>query len=288
MNILYITNYNSSFKYSGGYLNDYLNDLLFHGLHELENVNVLDSTPIIHLYKNNEEKINPQFLWGKGFTSTYLIDNDNIDRTNIEEKIKDKHFDLIIYGSVHRCLDYYPLVSFIYPSNKILLIDGEDSPLIHSISNKHPYFKRELTSNEHIPISFAIPECKITTQPLDKIQEFGKIIPGQGGYIFDNESDYYGDYNKSFYGVTMKKAGWDCMRHYEVLSNRCVPYFIGLEDCPKQTLTTLPKELLLEARNIADNFEEEKYFSILDELFSYTKNNLTTKHLAQYVLSHVH
>jgi hypothetical protein len=286
MKILYITNC-SSIARSGGFLNDYLNDLLFYGLTELENVEVVDSTPIIHLYKENQNKIPLHALWGKGFTSTYLIDKDNIDRSNIEEKIKDKHFDLIIYGSVNRCLDYYELVSNIYSSDKIILIDGADDTSIHPLSEKHPYFKRELVSDKFIPIHFAIPECKITTNKLDKIQEYGSIIPGQGGYIFNNEHEYYNDYNKSYFGVTMKKAGWDCMRHYEILSNNCIPYFTDLEDCPKQTLTNLPKELLLKAKELASNFEEQKYFSILNELFEYTKQYLTTKQLAQYVLNHV-
>jgi hypothetical protein len=82
----------------------------------------------------------------------------------------------------------------------------------------------------------------------------------------------------------MKKAGWDCMRHYEILGNYCIPYFVGLEDCPKNTLANLPKELLLEGRELAKNFDEHKYFSILNELFDYTKNNLTTKNLAKYVI----
>jgi serine/threonine protein kinase len=41
------------------------------------------------------------------------------------------------------------------------------------------------------------------------------------------------------------------MRHYEILGNNCIPYFVGLEDCPKNTLANLPKELLLEARELA-------------------------------------
>jgi hypothetical protein len=287
MKILYITNYNSISRISGGYINDYLNDLLFHGLNELKEIEVIDSTPIIHLYKENQTKIPIQCLWGKGFTSTFLIDEDNKDRSEIEIKIKNKYFDLIIYGSVNRCLDYYDLVSGVYPSNKIFLIDGDDSISIHPLSTKHPYFKRELTTDQHIPIHFAIPECKITNNEINKTQEYGKIIPGQMGYIFDNEYDYYGDYNKSYFGVTMKKAGWDCMRHYEILANNCIPYFIDLENCPKHTLTNLPKEILIEATELASNFEEQKYFSILNELFEYTKNNLTTKHLAKYILSYV-
>lgn len=288
MNILYITNYKNSFQISGGYINDYLNDLLFYGLTELENVNVIDSTPIIHLYKENSSKIDSKVLWGKGFTSTYLIDKDNVDRSNIEDKIKNKYFDLIIYGSINRCLDYYSLVSNIYPSNKIIMVDGDDSINIHPLHIKHPYFKRELVKNNKlIPIHFAIPDSKIATYELEKIQEYGKIIPGQGSYIFTNEKNYYDDYNQSYFGVTMKKAGWDCMRHYEILANNSIPYFIDLEDCPSTILTNLPKELLLEAKELANNFDNQKYFIILRELFNYTKDNLTTKSLAQYFLNKI-
>jgi hypothetical protein len=284
MKILYITNHQQIFRQSGGFLNDYLNDLLFYGFTELDEIEIVDSTPIIHLYKENQNKIHPRNLWGKGFTSTFLIEQDKVDRTNIEDKIKDKYFDLIIYGSIKRCLDYYDLVSNIYPSNKIILIDGDDFVGVSPLATKHPYFKRELLDNKMFPIHFAIPESKITQIKLAKTQDYGSIIPGQGGYTFDVEQEYYNDYNKSYFGVTMKKAGWDCMRHYEILANNCIPYFTDLEECPQYTLTNLPKELLLEAKELTNNFEEQKYFSILNELFEYTKNNLTTKNLAKYVL----
>ena len=287
MKILYITNHKQIFQQSGGFLNDYLNDLLFYGLCEIDEIEVVDSTPIIHLYKENQDKIPSYYLWGKGFSSSYLIDKDTVNRTDIEEKIKDKYFDLVIYGAVKRCLDHYDLVSSIYPSNKIILIDGDDFTEVSPLSIKHPYFKRELLDNKMIPIHFAIPESKITQIKLDKTQEYGSIIPGQGGYKFDVEQEYYNDYNKSYFGVTMKKAGWDCMRHYEILANNCIPYFTDLHECPKNTLTNLPKELLLEARDSANNFDELKYFSILDELFEYTKTHLTTKELAKYVLEKI-
>jgi hypothetical protein len=286
MKILYITNYQSILN-SGGFINDYMNDLLFYGLTELKEISVIDSTPIIHLYKENQNKIPQSILWGKGFTSTYLIDKDNIDRSNIEEKIKYKYFDLIIYGAINRCTDYYDIVSKVYPNNKIFLIDGADDTSIHPLSNKHPYFKRELLTNNHIPIYFSIPEIKITQTKLNKIQEYGSIIPGKDGYKFDVEQEYYDDYNKSYFGVTMKKAGWDCMRHYEILANNCIPYFVDLESCPKNTLTNLPKELLLEARELANKFNEKEYFDILNELFIFTKENLTTKSLAKYILNYV-
>jgi len=289
MKILYITNHTDIAKASGGFINDYQNDLIFYGLRELFGDSVIDSTQIIFLYKEYENKIHPQHLWG-GMTTFWLIGENNIDRSNIEEKIKDKYYDLIIYGSIKRCKNYYDLVSKIYPPNKIILIDGNDEPELDPLFEKHLCFKRELQHKHSnlLPITFGIPTCKLANPNQTKNQEYATCIPGQPEtYIFKDEKSYYKDYQKSYYGVTMKKTGWDCMRHYEILGNYCMPYFIGLEDCPKNTLVNFPKELLLEGRELANNFDEQKYFSILNELFDYTKNHLTTKQLAQYVLNYV-
>jgi hypothetical protein len=289
MKILYITNYNSIAKASGGFINDYQNDLIFYGLRELFGDDVVDSTQIVSLYKEYEGRIPSQHLWG-GMTAFWLIGDNNIDRTNIEEKIKDKYYDLIIYGAIKRCKDYYDLVSKHYPANKVILIDGNDESDLDSLYHKHLYFKRELVEDHKnlLPITFGIPTSKLAIPNTNKIQEYATCIPGQPEtYVFKSEQPYYEDYQKSYYGVTMKKAGWDCMRHYEILGNHCMPYFVGLEDCPKNTLANLPKELLLEARNLTENFDESKYFSILNEIFNYTKNNLTTKNLATYILSKI-
>ena len=287
MKILYVTDHIDIARASGGFINDYQNDLVFYGLRELFGDDVVDSTQIISLYKEYEGKIHPQHLWG-GMTTFWLIEENNIDRTNIEEKIKDKYYDLIIYGAIQRCKQYYDLVSKVYPPNKVILIDGNDESDLNPLYEKHLYFKRELVIDHPnlLPITFGIPTSKLATPNKNKTQEYATCIPGQPEtYVFKDEKPYYEDYQKSFYGVTMKKAGWDAMRHYEILGNYCMPYFIGLEDCPKNTLANLPKELLLEGRKLAENFDEQKYFSILDEVFNYTTNNLTTKNIANYIIS---
>jgi hypothetical protein len=287
MKILYVTNHMDIAKASGGFINDYQNDLLFYGLRELYGDNIVDSTQILSLYKEYEGKIHPQHLWG-GMTSFWLIGDNNIDRSNIEEKIKDKYYDLIIYGAIKRCKNYYDLVSKVYPADKIILIDGNDEAELDPLYTKHLYFKRELQNNHPnlLPITFAFPTDKLSQPNKNKTQEYATCIPGQPEtYIFKEEKPYYEDYQKSYYGVTMKKAGWDCMRHYEILGNYCMPYFIGLEDCPKDTLANFPKELLLEARELAFSFDNQKYFDILDGVFEHTKNNLTTKNLAKYIIN---
>jgi hypothetical protein len=286
MKILYVTNHMDIAKASGGFINDYQNDLLFYGLRELYGDDVVDSTQILSLYKEYEGKIHPQHLWG-GMTSFWLIGDNNIDRSNIEEKIKDKYYDLIIYGAIKRCKNYYDLVSKVYPADKIILIDGNDEAELDPLYTKHLYFKRELQNNHPnlLPITFAFPTNNLSQPNKNKTQQKATCIPGQPEtHIFKDEKPYYEDYQKSFYGVTMKKAGWDCMRHYEILGNYCMPYFIGLEDCPKDTLANFPKELLLEARELAYSFDNQRYFDILDEVFEHTKNNLTTKNLAKYII----
>jgi hypothetical protein len=286
MKILYVTNYNNIAQASGGFISDYQNDLVFYGLRELFGDDVVDSTQIVSLYKEYEGKIPSQHLWG-GMTTFWLIGDNNIDRTNIEEKIKDQYYDLIIYGAIKRCKDYYDLVSKHYPANKVILIDGNDETELDPLYQKHLYFKRELIEDHKnlLPITFGIPTSKLAIPGMNKTQEYATCVPGQPEtYVFKSEQPYYEDYQKSYYGVTMKKAGWDCMRHYEILGNNCIPYFVGLEDCPKNTLANLPKELLLEAKDLAGNFDEQKYFLILNELFDYTKNNLTTQNIAKYVI----
>ena len=64
MKILYVTNHIKIAQASGGFISDYVNDLVFYGLRELYGDDVVDSTQIISLYKENEGKIPPQYLWG--------------------------------------------------------------------------------------------------------------------------------------------------------------------------------------------------------------------------------
>lgn len=289
MIILYITNYNKIQLY-GGYINDYMNDLLFHGLTQLPEVTVVDSTPIIHLYKSNKNHINPNLLWGKGFTTTYLLDNETADRENLIDKIQNQYYDLIVYGNIRRCNDYYDLVSKCYSNEKVICIDGnDDTNCLVEYYNKHLYYKRELILNHSNlrPINFAIPECKITNNFEEKENDFASIIPGTP-YSFDTEYKYYMEYNKLYYGVTMKKAGWDCLRHYEILANHCVPFFRDLKECPPLTLTNLPKNILMDAHALSYNFDINQYNDILEYLFEYTKRELTTKRLAQKFLEDVY
>ena len=146
------------------------------------------------------------------------------------------------------------------------------------------------------PITFSIPEEKICKIVSIKEKILSNLIPGDiSTYIYNTEEDYYNEYKKLYFAITKIKGGWDCMRHYEILANGCIPYFIDIEKCPKNTMSLCPKDLFIEAnllykkfinKNINELTNEEinEYNILLIKLLEYTKNNLTTKKMAEYIL----
>ena len=311
------------------HLNDFMSDLLLHGLRQLYGFEVIDYPGCWYMYSdeisNREYDINK--IWGRGFTINNTLSNYNsIDRDDIKKKIKEKYFDLVIYGSIRRS-DLF-LDDVIKYNNKVVFIDGEDDNIIDDRYTKSGlYFKRELLENKHnvLSISFAIPKEKI----LKNINEnptnlLAPLVPGRlKTYIYEDEKTYYEMYSKSIFAITNKKLGWDCLRHYEILMNGCIPLFFNIDDCPKLILKTLPKERLSE---IYSSFQSvlqfypplkiykkkflsvKKIFSyipnmfknmsastflkdnpnileIKNELLNFTQQNLTTEILAKYVLN---
>lgn len=150
-------------------------------------------------------------------------------------------------------------------------------------------------SSRVFPLQFSIPEIKIIQKVPIKDRDFAYIVPGQlHTYIYNTEFDYYHDYQRSYFAITHKKGGWDCMRHYEILANGCIPYFVDIENSHPNAMPFLPKELIKEAMNLEGvsyckidhtKFNKKRYFEILHELLEHTKKYLTTKNMARYILN---
>jgi hypothetical protein len=225
---------------------DYLDDCLFIGLRELFGSDVVDYNERLHCYEDFGTNI-AQTMYGKGMTVTKVLPKTQVDRTDITNKIKTNFFDLIVYGSIWRCNSYITDILKYYPLNRVIAVDGEDETSIHSTYNlKIPYFKRELIYNKNrvFPISFSMPTSKINFNKELKARDIAICDPrDKTTYIYNTESDYYKGYNEARFGITMKKAGWDCMRHYEILANGCLPLFLNINECPIHTMTSFPKQL---------------------------------------------
>jgi len=274
---------------------DYQCDCLFHGLRTLYGPSIIASLRLDHMYQDYSGDSSQ--LYGQGFTLSRLLPEIPVDRSNLKQRIMDHAFDLIIYGSIHRDQSYFDLVCRTYAPHEILLIDGEDqSHLMYNLTRHGIYFKRELAepmAKIH-PIHFAIPASKISTQrQVAKDRVRAHCDPrDRSTYTFTTEADYYHDYARSLFAFTMRKGGWDCLRHYEIMANGCIPLFLDLEQCPATTCMQLPKGELLEAMQYADRdglFWDTPeghsiWLSLHRRLHIKFVCHSTTERLAQYVI----
>jgi hypothetical protein len=90
------------------------------------------------------------------------------------------------------------------------------------------------------PIAFSFPDDKILADAADSAKTGlfprhivdpevrARVAGASSGYAFDSEADYYADLRRARFGITCKRAGWDCLRHYEIAANGAVPCFRDL------------------------------------------------------------
>ena len=125
--------------------------------------------------------------------------------------------------------------------------------------NRASYFKREITPWTRWfasylllvpplgrrlalkPISFSIPAEKVAGAPPPKEKEFPRhvvdeevaaVVGGQTSHAFADEAEYRADLERSRFGVTTKREGWDALRHYEIAASGTVPCFRDLDRKP--------------------------------------------------------
>jgi hypothetical protein len=153
------------------------------------------------------------------------------------------------------------------------------------------------------PISFSIPTEKFKeirsrlSSERTKLHIMSPLIPGNSAtYIYTTEEGYYRQYNESYFAVTMKKGGWDCMRHYEIILAGCLPYFIDIEQCPENTMALWDKQMLLEANALYRNSFENKrledltdeaktaYSDLIDRFLFHLEDRFTAGNMAKYIL----
>lgn len=122
------------------------------------------------------------------------------------------------------------------------------------------YFKREwqgmgalartrlrwfgLRSRQVRPMGFSIPEEKLLeasdldaprprrfpTHVVD--EEVQRLVGGQTDHAFVSEQAYNSDLRCSRFGITTRRAGWDCLRHLELAAQGCVLCFRDLDRKP--------------------------------------------------------
>lgn len=280
---------------------DYQADMLLHGFRNMFGNSVVDHNRSWWIYSGDFGPGKLDDSVHKGWTIyRSLGDDSGVDRTDIENKIQTHFFDLIVFGYVQYGIEqtYWDLAQAHYDPKDIIFLDGMDGTDIdYSRVGKCLYFKRELAHpiDQVYPVSFAIPDEKIDLYPSNnKTHIVAPMDPrNPASYIYKQEPEYYQQYAESLFGVTTKKGGWDCMRHYEILANNCIPWFLDLEDCPDTTMTSLPKQPMLEVVRLmrekgeswfATNEGFEHWIHLNDEVQTHFRQYCTTSALAKHVL----
>jgi hypothetical protein len=180
------------------------------------------------------------------------------------------------------------------------------------------------------PLTFGIPSMHVQDAVQPKGRAMSTIVPGDWStYAYlpqedqtpqqrsQLERDYYVDMQRSFFGLTWKKAGWDCLRHLELLASGCLPLFTDIAKAPRGVLSLYPKrvlQLLLDFPGIKNltnvpgrdapvstdpSFDPTRRVVVIDEkkinlplyatavnvILEFTRNRLTTEAVAAHVLS---
>jgi hypothetical protein len=222
-----------------------------------------------------------------------------IDITEILKKdLMDNHIIMIPYGDNMRAkyfTDPLPGMhkNIIIDNGTLTEYDEYGKIEINLLTNSIVYIDNSIV----IPITFCFPFSKITFFLPNKEKILSDLILGDlKTYIYETENDYYQEYKKSLFAITKKKGGWDCLRHYEIIGNYCLPYFLDIEQCPKKTLYLWPKHLQIEANNLYAEIQSKKnikdlnnkqlilWNDIMKRFLYYFVEHLTTKKMAQYIL----
>lgn len=331
-------------------VSDYQSDCVLHGFRELIGKNYHEVERHWWMYSDEYESSPELFnqIWGRGFSLYGLLPEHKEEMPTIgevEKSYNNLEYDYIFIPIHHTMNHQDVLLSKVIDSSKrvgykteqIVIIDGWDRPHVSpsAVDKCGYYFKRELDRRvvpDHLqdkvyPLSFAIPAEKITTENNVKKDAFAPMIPAMHSwgdhphlktYKYNNLEDYYQQYKDAYFAYTCKKAGWDCMRHYEILANGCIPWFTDIEHCPDEILTQYPKDLCIEAKKmegvipgttvaydpkkstflgdtrlikhgenrgfLSEKFRKYEYSPLRKKFLEHTRKYLTTKALANYIL----
>lgn len=257
MRILFITTQNHTKQ------GDLLEVSLLNGLRNLLGDNCIDY-PRKKIMYHDFSDTPKETLHGRGFS---LLTNPIPDIENRD--IFNQKFDVVIYGDGHMYGET-PNINGVneLADGNVWIIDGHD--LYGNAPRKIIYdgeeiigtqftncFKRELIENDDstvFPTGFGIPEERIReidfsikdqlyqkTAPSDSLFEGSNDMGGGfSHHKFTIEEEYYHDLSRSWFGLTCKKGGWDCLRHYEIIAAGSLLLF---RDYDKKPLLCSPQEL---------------------------------------------
>ena len=186
-----------------------------------------------------------------------------------------------------------------------------------------PYYKREITPvtyeyrcfkllpgkvAQRLPIlqtirptAFSVPEEKIFDGEVEKTQQFASdivdpevrecaLMRGGDEYVFRDEATYYADIRRSAFGITTKRGGWDCLRHYEIAANGAVPCFRDLHEKPElcaphglSTSNCIPYTSVADLLERVEGMSAAEYDSLRQGALEWARDNSTIQRAREFL-----
>jgi hypothetical protein len=238
---------------------DYLADLFFGELIDSGNHEITSNHLPQYFFDDYPDQ---HKLYGRGYTVFGKLPSHKkknvmtLPEEDLLKKLAGKYFDKIIYTSIWRKNIFIQDAMQNYEKNNIIVVDGEDHTNVLNIAPNVMYYKRELINSFDkicLPISFSFPSFHPSKMIDVEAKKYflAPCVPSvRKSYVFNTEELYYQQYAESYFGLTTKKGGWDCMRHYEIIRAGCIPYFPDIVDKPISTMSTYPVLLQYKANKL--------------------------------------
>ena len=295
---------------------DLLEVSILHGLRELLGPECVDYPRKKVMYHDWSETSKDE-LHGRGFT---LYKYPIKDLSSMERELV--KFDVVLYGVCEAYGERERQELNDLSGDNVWFLDGHDlygqAPRKINFQGesvigvqKVPCFKRELVE-PHLknvyPIGFGIPEYQIRDIDIQKKDQlYQKTAPDDalfkrvtdlGGsrnhHKFTIEEEYYNDLSRSWFGLTCKKGGWDCLRHYEIMAAGSLllfkdydskPPLCSPQNLPCYSYSTREELQELMSELIIDNKPTDAYLSMLNKQRKWLIDNGTTIARAKNILS---
>ena len=132
------------------------------------------------------------------------------------------------------------------------------------------------------PISFSFPDAW-SDRTLEPDRLLSPITPGYP-YSFTDPDQYLRSYGSAQWGITHRKAGWDCFRHVEILASGAVPLMIDAAEIPRYSMVHYPKQALATAAALAHDIGGAPDPQTRASFQSFFDRHLTCEAMARYML----
>jgi hypothetical protein len=135
------------------------------------------------------------------------------------------------------------------------------------------------------PLSFSYPGDAL---PLNDSPEVvvAPIVPGIP-YSFDDEGTYRAQYNRAYFGLTHRKAGWDCFRHVEIMAAGGVPLMPDAAGIPDFSMIHYPKRSMARVVGHVSHSGGPPALEVRRAFRSWWEKHLTSQSMARYLLSRI-